>query len=495
MQGLLGMLLLGIAIIVLTSLHQRRSTGAGSATPRSAVIADTAPAITIDGGSATMQTHEPEVGAPALSHDPVRTRPRERDLLTYGACSGDGRPHLGGYAALAILTSGYAPFKDAIVELAVVRTDGDGHCVQRYATLVRPDSRESASDTLGTIDTEDLLAAPTFTELAPVLAELLAGTVVVTHHAGHVGRFLAAGFLRAGVLCDTMPALSVDRLGAGVFGTPNLRAATLARHLRRVYPLPATAADQADLIAACLPPLLARFGSVLRYPCTPTDPTGWHRDGLVVPAVSSPPAGSRRRGGRGSSPRTTPDTLFLAELLTQAPISVQELNDPAVAAYLEDVTALLTQQRIVKTEVGDLAQRLVRAGTTTEQIRAISARLLESLREAAFGCPRLSPTQLRHLRAAATSLGNPEYFDDLLPPPSTAGMTPNSGSFARPIRKPRPSAPPSKQPRCGYCLQVGHWIAGCPLPCPGTVGAITLGAIAAVESTHRIQTIRSIGPT
>lgn len=479
MEGLVGLLLLGVAATVLVGMSRGRTAGGRGASGRRAQRPAYVMPV-LESLTPTMVVVDPDGVPPPRA--PARTTRRSSDLLRYGGASGVGVQHTGGYAALGVLTTGYAPMKDAIVELAVVRMDGQGQEVDTFSTLIRPEHGQPAADALGTIDPRDLLAAPTFAEVSPRLLELLSGVVAVTHHGGHVGPFLAARFLQAAVLPEPIPALNLDRFGPGLFGTPNLRAATLARRLDLDYPTPATAADQARLVAACLPSILARSGPALRYPCEPAggDPASY----VVRPTVIAAGDGVGQRRNRPPAATVQP---FLADLLALAPIGAQEMNDPRVAAYLEDVATLLVQGRMVKTELADLAQRMARAGTGTEQLRAITARLLESLREAAFRRASLSAAQVRHLRAAATSLGISGYFDDLIPPSPPLAPAPGSGSFARPVRKPPPQKTPPKLPRCGQCLRVGHYTTMCPTPPSGR----TLGT-GAVEPTGRVGPIRPI---
>ena len=482
MEGLLGLLLLAAAVLVLVALHRPRHPGPGCGRP---VATSSVPRATDPGPPAGERVPTGE-RVPA-GEPPPRPRPRGDDLLRYGGPGCAGVPHHGGYAALGILTTGYAPMKDTIVELAVVRTDPAGAPLETFTTLIRPHDGEAVTDTLGTIDPEELLAAPTFAQLAPTLLALLSGVVVVTHHGGHAGSFLAARFLRAGILPDPMPALSLDRFGPSLFGTPNLRAPTLARRLGVAHPLPATAADQARLAAACLAALLARPGKPLRYPRAPV---AADRHVVVGAASTMPMTGAGVDGGRRRTPPVTVTPQpFLSELLAQAPISAQELNDPRVAAYLEDVAAMLAQGRLVHDELGELARRMARAGTSGQELRAISARFAESLREAVFGRPSPAPTELRQLRAAAASLGIPGYFDDLVPLPAPRAPEPGSGSFARPARRPPPPRPPVRLPRCGNCLRVGHSTVVCPMPAAGP--ALGIGPL---EPPGRVGPIRPIGP-
>lgn len=475
MHGLFGLALLAVALVVLLHvLHQDR----------------------------------PQHDHRVLPTSPARPSHPSADILCPGTLSGPGHRHAGGYAALALLTTGYAPMKDAIVEVAAITLDPAGRPTETYHTLVRPDDAlgdgPMTTDALGTVDPHDLTLAPAFAQVAPTLLDLLAGRVIVSLHPGHVGQFLAAQFLRAGTLPPRWPSLPVTRGGPGLFGTPNVRTATLARRLQVPYPMPPTAVDQARVAAACVPPLLERFGETLRYPCPPPEAVRGESaqpsaselasqapDGrsLLTPGIVITDHGVRPAHLRRRPPATLTPPAFLADLLAATPLSVQEMNDARVAAYLEDVTTLLVSGRLVQQEINGLGQRLARAGASAESIRAISGRLCESLRQAAFHRPQLSTTQLRHLRACATSLGVAGYFDDLIPPPTPPAPAPNTGSFARPVRKPLPPPPPPKKPRCGICLRVGHYTAMCP-----AVGRRAAGAIEAVEPTGRMLPAREVGP-
>ncbi|MBK8437739.1 MAG: hypothetical protein IPL37_14820 [Austwickia sp.] len=511
MEGLLGLLLLGAAALVLAGVISTRSARSrGASDPVDRRSGGSGPPVML--AELADLTHLANATDPAEGSGggresratPTPARGRTRELLQYAGTDARGYSHTGDYAAIALLTTGYAPYQDSVLELAVTRTDGRGHPIERYCTLLRPTHGTGAAgvlDRLRTISPDDLLDAPTFAELAPAVLELLAGAVVVTHHGAHEQGFLATLFVKAGILPEPMPALSLDRFGPNLFGTPNVRTGTLARHLRVAFPVPATAADHADLVAATLPSVLSRLGPSLTYPCRPAS----------VPAGSTQvitPGGARIHGLRRHRPPAAIVTPFVGELLAAAPLSVQELNDPAVAAYTEDITVLLSAGRIVKDEVNDLAQRMARAGTSAEQLRAIAARLLESLREAAFRrttspasaatsrlaskpvkTGALTDTELRHLRASATSLGIPGYFDDLIPPPVPVAPEPGSGSFARPVRKPLPPEPPARLPRCGNCLRMGHYTAACP-----SFGTSRTGAIGPVEPPRRVGPIRPIGP-
>ncbi|NYE00245.1 DNA polymerase III epsilon subunit-like protein [Kineosphaera limosa] len=371
-------------------------------------------------------------------------------LFAYGTRRPGGHRVPGPYVAVAVRTNGLTPMRDRIIEIAALPLDStaqpDG---KPLVSLLEPPNAEVGPTFLHGLEPADVRFAPSFADLARQVLAPLEGRVVVAHNAGLVEQFLAAEFLVAGLLVPTHPALDISAMAREVIATPNYRLPTLAAHLRQRYRRGGAAIDEAKLVAALLPTLLARCGDSLTYP---------------VPAT---PVHDLARGAARPAPRPRPvhpDTVepWLAGLMTRVSASAHETNDPRVAAYLEGLTDVVSRGRIVTAETGELAGMLARSGYPASRIRTILERLLESLRIAAFEEARIGPAQLRHLRAVATSVGIPTYFDDLIPPKAPPAPQPGSGSFSRPVRKPLPLPAPPRAPRCGHCLVVGHWTANCP---------------------------------
>ena len=371
-------------------------------------------------------------------------------LFGYGGPTPQGRRLLGPYAVVAIRTNGFAPMRDRIIEIAVVQTDAQGRAQGRpFVTVLEPPGGQAGPTFLHGLEAVDLRFAPSFADLARAFLAQIEGRIVVTHQARFVEQFLAAEFLAAGLLVPTSPALDLSSLARLTFATPNYRLRTLAAHLELRAARGGAAVDEAQLVAAILPTLLARLGRDLTYP-------------VPLTPVHDIPRGPARPAPR---PRpVVPDTLepWLDGLMTRLAAGATETNDPRVAAYLEALTDVVSRGRTASDESAELAAMLARSGYPAGQIRTILERFLESLRQAAFEESRISSAHLRHLRAVAVSVGIPTYFDDLIPPPAPVAPPPGSGTFSRPVRKPPPVKPPPRLPRCGHCLSVGHWTANCP---------------------------------
>ena len=371
-------------------------------------------------------------------------------LFGYGGPTPGGLRLPGPFAVVAIRTNGLTPMRNHVIELAVVAVDARGRVEgEPFVTVLEPPGGHAGPTFLHGLEPADLRFAPSFGDVARLLLARIEGRIVVTHQARLVEQFLAAEFLAAGLLVPTSPALDLTSLTRLTFATPNYRLRTLAAHLELRAPRGGAALDEARLVAAILPRLLARLGTGLTYP-VPLTPI------LDIPRGAAQPAPRPRP--------VVPDTVepWLDGLMTRLAAGATETNDPRVAAYLEALTDVVSRGRTVTEESAELAAMLARSGYPAGQIRTILERFLESLRQAAFEESRISPAHLRHLRAVAVSVGIPTYFDDLIPPPAPEAPRPGSGTFSRPVRKPPPVKAPPRLPRCGHCLGVGHWTANCP---------------------------------
>lgn len=354
----------------------------------------------------------------------------------------------GPYAVVHVVTTGFTPLRDRIVEVAVVRAASSGRIEDEWSTLLHPGDRDLGPTFWHGLIGPDVADAPRFADVAATLLGRLEGAVVVAHRAPHVEAFLAAEVLASGRLAPTFPALDTFRLAQHTVVTRNHRLATLAAHAGLSVVPSGAALPDARLVAALLPHLVAPHEDRLRYP--------------VPPAESrTAPAKSPTRPRTHLAPRPTPDAWLVA-LLSRVRTGARETHDPRVATYVEALTATLTLGRIATEETRALTRLAAEAGYSAGDIRGIVEHLLESLRDGAFEERRLTQAQLRHLRATAASLGVPGYFDDLIPPSAAVAPAPGSGSFARPVRKPPPPAPTPWATRCAHCLKHGHYTASCP---------------------------------
>jgi DNA polymerase-3 subunit epsilon len=108
----------------------------------------------------------------------------------------------GGFAIIDFETTGLSHGRhDRIVEVAVVHTDRHGTVTGAWETLVNP-GRDVGPTHIHRIRASDILAAPTFEQIAPRLVELLSGRVIVAHNASFDTGFLLSELSRLGYETD-----------------------------------------------------------------------------------------------------------------------------------------------------------------------------------------------------------------------------------------------------------------------------------------------------
>lgn len=120
-----------------------------------------------------------------------------------GAIGGGGRS--GGsvgvaheFAFVDVETTGLESWRDRVVEIAVVVTDGRGVVLDRWCTLVNPGTTDSGPKHIHLIEGDWLAAAPPFESLLGDLAMRLDGRVLVAHNIDFDLGFLGSECERAG---------------------------------------------------------------------------------------------------------------------------------------------------------------------------------------------------------------------------------------------------------------------------------------------------------
>ena len=121
-------------------------------------------------------------------------------------------------ASLSVIdveTTGLSPSLDRVIEIAIVRMTPDGKIEDEFVSLINP-RRDVGLTSIHGIDASDVINAPTFEAVAPMLLERLDGTVAV---AGHNVRFdvgfLGAELIRVGVDIPKVPRVCTLSLSGG----------------------------------------------------------------------------------------------------------------------------------------------------------------------------------------------------------------------------------------------------------------------------------------
>jgi DNA polymerase III subunit epsilon len=105
---------------------------------------------------------------------------------------------MNGYAVVDLETTGLRPsWHDRIVEVGVVLLSPAGDVEGRWCTLLNPE-RDLGPQEVHGIRAADVLAAPTFADVAGALTTLLRGRTFVAHNAGFDASFLRAAYSALG---------------------------------------------------------------------------------------------------------------------------------------------------------------------------------------------------------------------------------------------------------------------------------------------------------
>ncbi|TFV62163.1 UNVERIFIED_ORG: hypothetical protein E4P37_17880 [Bacillus sp. AZ43] len=387
-----GLVLVGLSLLFALFLAERRSSRRAAERRRRTPDPGTrAPVV---------PTPRAPVDAPGSTGPLPLARPGMRGpLFQYGG-DGPGLPVDAPFAVVAVETTGLAPARgDRIVEIAVARLDADGRLVDEFVTLVNP-GRDVGPVFVHGISNTEVLAAPTFAEVAGELLARIDGAVVVAHNAAFVERFLAAEFARAGIVLPLNPALCSLWLARRTLRTPNHRLDTLARYAG--LPVAEAHTAQADVrtVAALLPRMLAAHGEPMRYL------TGLRSmPELDLGAAPKTRFGELRPAGDG----------WFAAMIGRLPRTVVDAAEADAQRYLDLLTPALAEGRILGGEAQSLVRLAGSAGIGADRVLAVHRRYLEHVRTAVLDDAILTTAQLRQLRTAAGGLGLPDFFDDLRP--------------------------------------------------------------------------------
>lgn len=132
-------------------------------------------------------------------------------------------PHGLGYAVVDLETTGLEPQDEAIIEVGVVLLDPRGREQLRWDSLVNP-HRHPGPTRIHAITPDDLTDAPELGILAPALAELLRGRVLVAHNIRFDASFLLPALrleLGAAALPHKIPQVCTMNWARSFIDTPS----------------------------------------------------------------------------------------------------------------------------------------------------------------------------------------------------------------------------------------------------------------------------------
>ncbi|WP_279510125.1 exonuclease domain-containing protein, partial [Actinomadura sp. 7K507] len=149
-------------------------------------------------------------------------------------------------------TSGFRPSQHRVLSIAMLTMGTDGEVTGRFSTLLNPGCDPGPVHIHG-LTPQRLAGSPKFEQIAPEIAALLQGRVMVAHNARFDYDFLAQEFARAGLRLPVDRRLCTLALNRRLSPpTRNMRLGTLAAHYGVPQHKAHDAADDTRVLAGVL---------------------------------------------------------------------------------------------------------------------------------------------------------------------------------------------------------------------------------------------------
>ena len=205
-----------------------------------------------------------------MPEQPLRfAQPNYREhFVHYGDLPGSAPiVHQGDYIVVDVETSGLEPNQGArVIEIAAIRTPGDGTVTDSFHTLINPGSDDVGLTSIHGITAEMASDAPGFEQVIGHVRKLFSSAIFVAHHALFDERFVASEFAHAGEQLNTMPGTCTYWMSrAATDDVANHKLATLATRYKLDGGLAHSAYSDAMVVVQMLPHLIARMGHPAHY--------------------------------------------------------------------------------------------------------------------------------------------------------------------------------------------------------------------------------------
>ena len=156
------------------------------------------------------------------------------------------------YVVVDVETSGTDPQTDRVLSIAALTLHPDGTIDRTLHTLLNPGVDPGPTNIHG-LTPAMLAGQPDYPTIAPALADLLRGRILVAHNVAFDYAFLAAEARRSNTELPVTTALCTVELARSLnLGTDSLSLAALAHHWGITQTNPHDALDDARVLAAIL---------------------------------------------------------------------------------------------------------------------------------------------------------------------------------------------------------------------------------------------------
>ena len=307
-----------------------------------------------------------------------------------------------GFAIVDFETTGFlANGSDRVVEVAVIRLDRNGSVTGQYASLINP-HRDVGPTHVHGITARDVVGAPTFSEVAGDILDLLRNAAFVAHNASFDRRFLRAEMSRVDITLPDFPTLCTMRLVTKIGRPiPGRKLSVLCDHFGiacdQAHAAIADARATTELFRICVDELGGWSSPDLwRYASHETTEPG---SGLW-PDIS--PSGRSYCRSRAAADRTKHEP-YLSRLVAR--LSHSRPSDRGVEEYLALLDRVLEDRRVCDEEFDQLLGVANERGMSKEQAIEVHCEYMRALIRAALEDGVITSTEREDLRDVQYLLG------------------------------------------------------------------------------------------
>ncbi len=293
------------------------------------------------------------------------------------------------FSLIDLETTGLDHKSNRIIEVAVRKIDSKGNLIEEFSTLINPERDDVGPTFIHHIKPEDLHDAPVFEEIASLLLEKLAGSVVVAHHAAFEDKFLASELRRIGLGVPEIPCLDTLWLSRNVLELPNYKLATVTSTFGVDDSDAHTALGDVRMVSQILPMLLGK-GKILKYQTMPID---FKHDGSNVRLKTRVSNLSKGEAG------------WMKNVINKLPDSSVGSTDDISFEYLELLSKSLNDSKITGEEAKQLAKLAGSAGLGGRQVQELHKRFFESVEAVALEDGVITPAEKTRLDKVKKELG------------------------------------------------------------------------------------------
>ena len=285
------------------------------------------------------------------------------------------------FAIVDLETSGLEPGNARVIEIAILLVNSNGEVQEEYATLINPGNGQVGPTFIHHITEEAVLSAPSFQDVAGDILNRFKNRIIVAHHAAFEDKFLAAEFKRAGIKVPPLPALDTLWLSRQVVDLPNYKMQTVLQHYGIEEIDLHTALGDVRALNKILPTLINQASTIL-FPTLHSELPKIEPSGKQKTRVTN-----LKKGEKG----------WINSLLEKLPESGSEITSEIEADYLDLLTQVLSDGKIIGDEAKALSRLAGEAGLGRNQLITLHERFVKQLRAQAEADGNVDPIELKQI--------------------------------------------------------------------------------------------------